>query len=181
MQHEVTNRADAIRDRQVEPEEDNFLKLSSDARLASFDWETFSGDAVEQAHSILAAAADRIARTYHQNENRTYPTVGGSGHPRPGAFQLVFSDLGTPKTGRTDTAYDRLRCLLVERGVPAGRIAFVHHHSQSDEAKARFFAACRDGRIAVAVSSTPKIGIGTNVQDRCWRCTTSTAPGGPPT
>jgi N12 class adenine-specific DNA methylase len=166
MEHELTERADAIRGGAVRPDEDNFLKLSSHARMASFDWETFRGDRIDPQYSILAAAADRIADVYQRHHDQTYPTPSGNLHPRPGALQLVFSDLGTPKAGVAGTAYDRLRALLVDRGVPAEQIGFIHDHSQSDDAKARFFAACREGRIAVAVSSTPKMGIGTNVQDR---------------
>jgi N12 class adenine-specific DNA methylase len=166
MEHELTERADAIRGGAVLPDEDNFLKLSSHARLASFDWETFRGDRIDPEYSILVAAADRIADIYQRHHDQTYLTPNGNLHPRPGALQLVFSDLGTPKSGVAGTAYDRLKDLLAERGVPAGQIGFIHDHSQSDDAKARFFAACRDGRIAVAVSSTPKMGIGTNVQDR---------------
>jgi N12 class adenine-specific DNA methylase len=169
MRHEISRRADAVHNGEVAPGVDNHLKITSDARLASFDWQTYSGEPVEDRYSTLVAAADNIARIYHDNRDRTYRTATGQLHPRPGAFQLVFSDLGTPKPGRTDTAYDRLRGLLIARGVPAAQIGFIHEHDKgdkADEAKARFFAACRDGRVAVAVSSTPKMGMGTNVQDR---------------
>jgi N12 class adenine-specific DNA methylase len=162
----VAERADAIQRRLVEPSEDNFLKLTSDARIASFDWQTYADEPVDAQHSTLVAAAERIAEIHHATTGRTYRTATGHPHPRPGALQLVFSDLGTPKPGRDDTAYDRLRRLLVDRGVPADKVAFAHEHDTSDDAKARFFAACRDGRVAVAVSSTSKMGMGTNVQDR---------------
>jgi N12 class adenine-specific DNA methylase len=162
----VSERAEAVQRKLVEPHEDNFLKLTTEARIASFDWETYTGEAVGPEHSTLVAAANRIVATYLDTAERTYRTATGELHPRPGAFQIVFSDLGTPKPGRDDTAYDRLRQLLVDSGVPADKVAFVHEHDGTDEAKARFFAACRDGRIAVAVSSTSKMGMGTNVQDR---------------
>ena len=58
--------------------------------------------------------------------------------------------------------------MLVARGVPDGQIGFVHDYDNSDESKARFFEMCRDGRISVAISSTAKMGIGTNVQDRLY-------------
>jgi N12 class adenine-specific DNA methylase len=166
MTETVSERAEAIQNKRVEPHEDNFLKLTTEARIASFDWETYAGEPVDPTHSTLVAAADRIAATYRANAERTYLTATGEPHPRPGAFQLVFSDLGTPKPGRDDTAYDRLRQLLTDRGVPTDQVAFVHDHDANDDAKARFFAACRDGRVAVAVSSTSKMGMGTNVQDR---------------
>lgn len=61
--------------------------------------------------TLVAAAADQIADIHHANAQRTYRTATGQSHPQPGAFQLVFSDLGTPKPGRHDTASDRLRQL----------------------------------------------------------------------
>jgi hypothetical protein len=166
MSEVISARADAIRQRRVHPSEDNMLKLSSDCRAASFDWATFSGEHVDEANSALAACADRIASTYHQHRDRTYHTESGHEHPRRGALQLVFADLGTPKPGRDDTTYDKLKALLVRRGIPAEAVQFAHDHDANDAAKGRFFAACRDGRVAVAISSTAKMGIGTNVQTR---------------
>jgi len=115
---------------------------------------------------MLHRAADRVAAIYHANAHRVYQTGLGTSHPTAGSFQLVFCDLSTPKGGRDDTAYDRFRAVLVSLGVPGEKVRFVHEHDRNDEDKARFFAACRDGRIAVAISSTAKMGMGTNVQDR---------------
>ncbi len=44
-------------------------------------------------------------------------------------------------------------------------IRFVHD-STSDRQKADLFAAARSGQIAVLIGSTPKMGVGTNVQAR---------------
>jgi N12 class adenine-specific DNA methylase len=165
MTREAAARADAIRSGRVPPEEDNLLKLCSDCRLAAFDWESFRGEPVAPEHSPLVAAADRIAAIYHEHKDRRYLSAGGHVHPTPGAFQLVFSDLGIPKAGRP-SAYDRLREALTERGVPRTKIAFAHEHDESDDAKQRLFEGCRTGRYAVVVTSTPKMGQGTNVQDR---------------
>jgi hypothetical protein len=166
ISEEVRGRMESIRARQVEPTEDNMLKLSSDARLASFDWETYSGEAVDDDHSTIGIAASKIATIYEKHRDNTYLSSIGEAHPRRGAFQLVFCDLGTPKGDRNDTAYDRLRDKLVAAGVPREQVQFIHEHDKNDEGKARFFAACRDGRIAVALGSTPKLGTGVNVQDR---------------
>ena len=163
---EVRGRMEAIRGRQVEPSEDNMLKLSSDARLASFDWETYSGQPVDDDHSTIGVAARKIAAIYAEHRDNSYLSAIGETHPRRGAFQLVFCDLGTPKADRSDTAYDRLRDRLVASGIPRSQVQFIHEHDNNDDEKARFFAACRDGRIAVALGSTPKLGTGVNVQDR---------------
>jgi hypothetical protein len=40
------------------------------------------------------------------------------------------------------------------------------HEARNDAEKARLFAACRDGQVAVIVGSTAKMGVGTNIQHR---------------
>jgi hypothetical protein len=62
-------------------------------------------------------------------------------------------------------AYDALRDKLVARGIPRAKIRFIHE-AKTDQEKAELFAAARDGRIAVLIGSTNKMGVGTNVQDR---------------
>lgn len=166
MTEEIDARVEAIRTRRVTPSEDNMLKLSSDCRMASFDWEAFSGQAVDPAHSTLARCADEVAATYHATKDRTYASTTGATHPRPGSLQLVFADLGTPAKGDDAKAFHRFREMLVERGVPGDRVQFAHEHDANGAAKERFFDQCRDGRVAVAVSSRSKMGMGTNVQDR---------------
>lgn len=162
----VSQRADAIAGGRVEPTEDNMLKLSSDCRMASFDWAGFSEGEIHPDNSTLSQCAKRVAAQWEQSKDTVYQTETGAEHPRKGAFQLVFADLGTPKKGTDQTAYDRLKAEMVARGVPADQIAFIHDNDGSDDEKAQFFAKCRDGRVSVAISSTPKMGVGTNVQNR---------------
>ncbi len=166
MAVEVSARADAIMSGRVEPTEDNMLKLSSDCRMASFDWAGFSDGEVHPDNSTLSQCAIRVADTWGEHQEHTYKTATGAEHPRPGAFQLVFADLGTPKDDNDRTAYDRLKAEIVARGVPADQVQFVHDHDKNDDDKARFFDKCRDGRVSVAISSTSKMGVGTNIQDR---------------
>jgi Type III restriction enzyme, res subunit len=63
------------------------------------------------------------------------------------------------------SVYEELRRRLVRLGVPREQVRFVHE-APDDRAKAELFAACRDGRVAVLVGSTEKMGVGTNVQAR---------------
>lgn len=117
----------------------------------------------------VAVAAERIAAIYFANAERRYPepAAGGSTgrpHHRPGALQLVFCDISTPKADSWN-AYDQLRRELVARGLAPEQVAFVHE-ADGARAKAELFAAARDGRVAVLVGSTQKMGVGTNVQHR---------------
>ena len=83
--------------------------------------------------------------------------------PGRGSLQLVFCDLGTPGPGWN--AYDELRDQLTARGLPPEKVRFIHE-AKTDRDKARLFAACRTGAVAVLIGSTEKMGVGTNVQDR---------------
>ncbi|MDG4784936.1 hypothetical protein O7626_03140 [Micromonospora sp. WMMD1102] len=115
------------------------------------------------AASKLTIAAETIAGIYAEHRDDIFNDSDGQPHPRPGALQIVFSDLGVPAAGWN--AYEELRAQLVARGVPRAQIRFMHE-AGNDAEKAALFAAARDGRISVLVGSTEKMGVGTNVQAR---------------
>lgn len=183
----LNERADAVKNGAVEPSEDNMLVITSDGRKAALDLRLLSAEqhdlmaertdaVVDRLDTKAATAADRIAQIYRATADRTYQTADGEPHPRPGALQLVFCDLGTPaakpaSTGtpggptRPFTVYDELKTRLVADGVPVDKVRFIHE-AGNDAEKARLFQACRDGQVAVLIGSTQKMGVGTNIQDR---------------
>ena len=160
---ELAARAEQVRSRAVLPSEDNMLAITGDGRRAALDLRLV-GRAPDPNGGKLAAAAERIAAVYAEAAAYRYLDPAGQPHPRPGGLQLVFCDVSTPAATGWN-AYDELRRLLVARRVPAGVIRFVHE-ATTDRAKAELFAACRDGRVAVLIGSTEKMGVGTNVQAR---------------
>lgn len=139
------------------------LAVTGDGRRAALDLRLVNGTP-DPAGGKTAAAAERIADIYRANRDRTYLDEAGQPAQRPGSLQLVFCDLGTPKAGEW-SVYAELRAQLIARGVPEARIRFIHE-AANDRAKADLFAACRDGRVAVLIGSTEKMGVGTNVQGR---------------
>ncbi len=156
MMAELSERADRVQSRQVDPAQDNMLRIATHGRMAALDLRLLGREPGEPTK--LAAAAGRIAAIHHRTAGHTYP-----GSTVPGSLQLVFSDLGTPREGWN--VYDELRTLLIDRGVPAARIAFVHS-ARNDRQKGELFAACRSGQVAVLLGSTERMGVGTNVQAR---------------
>lgn len=62
-------------------------------------------------------------------------------------------------------AYDQLKRNLVDRGIPAEEVRFVQE-ANSDLEKKALFDSVNDGSIRVLVGSTPRMGAGTNVQER---------------
>lgn len=158
-------RAEAVANRQVTPDIDNMLKISTDGRKAALDYRMVDPHAQPSGPTALEQIAENIARIHHANkDNRYTDTRTGELSPLPGALQLVFLDLGTPKENAWN-AYDELRLQLVNRGVPDTGIRYIHE-AKNDKAKARLFAAARDGRVAVLLGSTERMGVGTNVQAR---------------
>lgn len=160
---QLGERAERVRSRAVEPEEDNMLKISTDGRKAALDMRLVTGEP-SSTPSKLDVAADTVAGIWRNHRNREYVDVE-SGQPTAtrGALQLVFCDLGTPSADWN--AYDELRDQLTARGLPREQIRFIHEAS-NDVDKGRLFAAARAGKVAVLMGSTQKMGVGTNIQTR---------------
>ncbi|MEX2548449.1 MAG: helicase-related protein [Chloroflexota bacterium] len=160
---ELAARAERVRGKAVLPAEDNMLKITGDGRRAALDLRLV-GEAPDPDGGKIAAVADRIASIYVATRDHVYLDAGGEPHRRAGALQLVFCDVSTPAASAWN-AYAELRALLADRSVPVDAVRFIHE-AGTDQAKANLFAACRDGRVAVLVGSTDKMGVGTNVQAR---------------
>ncbi|MFD4933404.1 UvrD-helicase domain-containing protein [Streptomyces virginiae] len=185
-QEQLAARARAVKGGDVDPRVDNMLKISSDGRKVSLDPRMVG---LDEAGLKLSTAADNISRIYENTKDAVYPTSKNNPtpHDTPGGLQIVFLDMGTPKDpGKTKKkgkkggdsptsldelaespfpAYQELKELLIERGVPADKVRFIHE-AKNDAEKARLFHDARTGKIAVLVGSTTKMGTGTNVQLR---------------
>lgn len=159
--HDLARRADALRQsREVERPDgrglDSMLLVCNDGRKVALDPRLVG---IAEPSTKVEDAAVNIARIYRENRDRIF---GES--PRPGALQLVFLDLGTPRPDDTQV-YGRLRRALVDHGVPATQVRFIHE-AKTDRARAALFAQCRDGEVSVLIGSTSKVGMGTNIQTR---------------
>jgi len=148
----LVERAEAIRMGHVKPQRDNMLAVTTDGRKAALDFRLVEPGARFDAQGKVAACIKEVLAV----RERTKAFRGA---------QLVFCDLSSPKEGKSFSVYDDLKQRLVEAGVPAQEIAFVHD-ADSDAQKATLFKAVREGRVRVLLGSTAKMGIGTNVQTR---------------
>ena len=61
--------------------------------------------------------------------------------------------------------YDDIRTKLTDIGIPMKQIRFIHEVT-TDAQKKELFAKVRSGEVRVLLGATPKMGAGTNVQDR---------------
>jgi N12 class adenine-specific DNA methylase len=160
----LVERADKIRNGEVKPHQDNMLKVCGDGRAAAL-WMPLVGITPTAPGKVERCAAN-VARIYHQAKADLYPDPTGRElfHGRPGALQVVFCDLGTPKQYEGGV-YDYLRDLLAHAGIPKNRIVFIHD-AKSHDARKALFADCRNGKVSVLIGSTEKMGTGVNIQRR---------------
>nr|WP_264183176.1 DEAD/DEAH box helicase family protein [Bifidobacterium pseudocatenulatum] len=151
---ELSDRADRVRDGDVPPEADNLLKITGDGRKIALDPKLLKGHEDDRPleNGKIQACAENVARIWHEET------------PRLGT-QLVFCDSSTPASGGWN-AYQDLKDRLIQLGVPAEQIAFVHDAGDNPAKRERLFAKVRSGEIRVLMGSTQKLGTGTNVQER---------------
>ena len=157
-------RAEEVRTNQVHATEDNLLMISGDGRRAALDMRLVGGGYFDPSLSKVESAAEEIYRIWSQTKHTTFVDETGAEHFRPGGLQLVFCDLSTPAPGSWNV-YAALREALIERGMSAKSVRFIHEAS-NDADRARLFNAARNGQISVLIGSSEKMGVGTNVQNR---------------
>lgn len=169
----IKERADSIRNNEVDPSEDNMLKLTSDLRKASLDLRLIDGYQslpTEIAAPKILAVADNAYNKYVESND-----VKGT--------QLIFCDLSTPK-GKSDnelaegaeeevlteseqaannSVYTNIAKELIRKGIPKNEIAYIHD-AKTNEQKEELFAKVRSGEIRILIGSTSKMGAGTNCQ-----------------
>ena len=148
----LAKRAEKVRDRLVEPYIDNMLKITNDGRKLALDQRLIDPMLPDFENSKVNACVDNVYRIWAENADTR-------------ATQLVFCDLSTPKNDGTFNVYDDIRTKLTDRGIPAEQIRFIHE-ATTDAQKKELFAKVRSGEVRVLLGSTPKMGAGTNVQDR---------------
>ena len=148
----LAKRAEKVRARLVEPNIDNMLKITNDGRKLALDQRMIDPMLPDDPNSKVNACVDNVYRIWEE-------------HADTKATQLVFCDLSTPKGDGSFNIYDDIRDKLTERGIPAEQIRFIHE-ATTDAQKKELFAKVRSGEVRVLLGSTPKMGAGTNVQDR---------------
>ena len=148
----LAKRAEKVRARLVEPNIDNMLKITNDGRKLALDQRMIDPMLPDDPDSKVNACVDNVYRIWEE-------------HADTKATQLVFCDLSTPKNDGTFNVYDDMREKLIALGIPAEQIRFIHE-ATTDAQKKELFGKVRSGEVRVLFGSTPKMGAGTNVQDR---------------
>lgn len=160
MVESLSERAKAVQNGLVEPNEDNMLTITNDGRKIGLDERLLNPLAPDNPDSKLNACVKNVFDIWQ----KTIPDK---------STQLIFCDLGVPqssedvkKNGKRFCVYDDIKQKLIAKGVPEKEIAFIHDAGNSETKKAQMFAKVRNGEIRVLIGSTAKMGAGTNVQTK---------------
>ena len=148
----LAERAEAVRDRQVQPYEDNMLKITNDGRKLALDQRLLNDMLPDEENSKAATCVEKAYEIWENTKEQK-------------SAQLIFCDLSTPKGDGTFNVYEDIKNKLMEKGVPEQEIAFIHD-ANTELRKAELFAKVRSGQVRFLLGSTAKMGAGTNVQDR---------------
>ncbi len=149
----LAKRSKAIKDGGVNPKIDNMLKITNEGKKAALDMRLIDELYDDYATSKVNKVVDNVYRIYKESAD-----LKGT--------QLLFSDMSTPTkiSGKYDV-YNDIKNKLIEKGVPANEIEFIHN-AETDAKKANLFKKVRTGDVRILLGSTSKMGAGTNVQDR---------------
>ena len=152
MVAELGERAEKVRNNQVDASDDNMLKITNDGRKLALDQRMINTLLPDFEGSKINACIDNIFTIWQENSDKK-------------SAQLVFCDLSTPKPDAEFSVYTDIRKKLIERGVPKSEISFIHE-AKTEAQKQELFKKVRKGEVRVLLGSTQKMGAGTNVQNK---------------
>lgn len=152
MVSSFADRAERVRSGNVDPRTDNMLKITNDGRKLALDQRLINDLLPDEPESKVNLCVENAYQVWEE------PTPDKS-------TQLIFCDLSTPKADGTFNVYDDVREKLVAKGIPREEVAFIHE-ANTETKKAELFAKVRSGQVRILLGSTPKLGAGTNIQDR---------------
>ena len=148
----LSERADDVRNKVVEPDEDNMLKITNDGKKLALDQRLINPLLPDNPDSKVNVCVKNVFAIWDKTKDDR-------------STQLLFSDMSTPKGDGEFNIYDDIREKLVAMGIPKQEIAFIHE-ANSDKQKDELFAKVRKGEIRILMGSTQKMGAGTNVQNK---------------
>ena len=148
----LSERAEEVRNRNVEPTEDNMLKITNDGKKLALDQRIINEMLPDDENSKVNACVENIYNIWKESVEKK-------------SAQLVFSDMSTPKNDGSFNIYEDLKEKLINKGIPEEEIAFIHN-ANSEKQKDELFAKVRTGDVRVLLGSTQKMGAGTNVQTK---------------
>ena len=151
----LSERAAEIHAGNMDPSEDNMLKVTSDGKKIGLDQRLMNPLLPDDPDSKVNTCIQKVYEIWQDGKEEQLT-------------QMIFSDMSTPHTKGKATdfnVYDDIRHKLMDRGIPAEEIAFIHD-AKTEAQKKELFTKVRKGQVRILLGSTEKMGAGTNCQDK---------------
>lgn len=145
-----SERADKVRDKQVDSSVDNMLLITNDGKKMALDQRLINPLLPDDPNSKVNTCIKNVFSIWDKYKDKK-------------SAQLIFCDMSTPSSDFN--IYDDIKTKLIEMGVPENEIEFIHKAKNNME-KDAIFDKVRKGEIRVLLGSTQKMGAGTNAQDK---------------
>lgn len=145
-----SERADKVRDKQVDSSVDNMLLITNDGKKMALDQRLINPLLPDDSNSKVNTCIKNVFSIWDKYKDKK-------------SAQLIFCDMSTPSSDFN--IYDDIKTKLIDMGVPENEIEFIHKAKNNME-KDAIFDKVRKGEIRVLLGSTQKMGAGTNAQDK---------------
>lgn len=169
------DRAEAIRNGEVTPDQDNMLAVTNDGRKATTDLRLLDPALPDLAHSKINTCVSKVHEIWKREKKHKgvqivwldmgVPKVDAKKKAKADEDDIDYGDDEAQQVGKIDL-YADMKAKLVKMGIPADQVAFIHDAKNSDAAKAKLFEDVRSGKIRVLVGNTQRMGTGANIQLR---------------
>ena len=148
----LAERAEKVRNREVDSSVDNMLMITNDGRKLALDQRLVNPMLPSDPNSKAAKCAENVFEIWRRTAGQR-------------STQMIFCDLSTPKDDGTFSVYDDIHAKLLELGIPENEIAFIHN-AKSEAQKKDLFGKVRSGQVRILLGSTQRMGAGTNCQQK---------------
>ena len=148
----LAERAEKVRNREVDSSVDNMLLITNDGRKLALDQRLVNPMLPSDSNSKAAKCAENVFEIWQRTAGQR-------------STQMIFCDLSTPKDDGTFSVYDDIHAKLLELGIPENEIAFIHN-AKSEVQKKDLFGKVRSGQVRILLGSTQRMGAGTNCQQK---------------
>ena len=148
----LAERAEQVRNKQVDSSEDNMLLITNDGRKLALDQRLINPMLPADPESKAVKCAETVFGIWRRTAEKH-------------STQMIFCDLSTPKSEGVFNVYDDIRSKLLAMGVPENEIAYIHD-AKTETQKKDLFAKVRAGQVRVLLGSTQRMGAGTNCQQK---------------
>ena len=139
----LSKRAERVRNKMVDSNEDNMLVITNEGRKLALDQRLLNPMLSESDTGKVAACVENVYQIWERTTDKR-------------STQMIFCDLSTPHNNGEFNVYDDLKKKLIAKGIPESEIAYIHN-AKTEAAKKELFAKVRSVQVRVLIGIISKI------------------------